>query len=116
MHTPQAWLRLNTEVVEKTDYLTGRNVRYLRVETPDLPSPQSDKVNGDRVETPPPRDNNDDHFGGSDRTRKRLVQTPALEMASKEKTISPDRLFGGKSSGRTVAAVTSNGGAHEGEV
>lgn len=27
-------------MVEKTDYLTGRNVRYLRVDTPDLPSSQ----------------------------------------------------------------------------
>ncbi|CAM9505675.1 unnamed protein product, partial [Ectocarpus sp. 6 AP-2014] len=40
VHTPRAWLRLDTMVVEKTDYLTGRNVRYLRVDTPDLPSSQ----------------------------------------------------------------------------
>ncbi|CAN0103175.1 unnamed protein product, partial [Sphacelaria rigidula] len=40
VRTPQAWLRLDTMVVEKTDYLTGRNVRYLRVDTPDLPSSQ----------------------------------------------------------------------------
>ncbi|CAN0227873.1 unnamed protein product, partial [Hapterophycus canaliculatus] len=28
--TPQAWRRRDTMVVEKTDYLTGRHVRYLR--------------------------------------------------------------------------------------
>ncbi|CAM9738343.1 unnamed protein product [Choristocarpus tenellus] len=38
VHTPQAWLCLDTMVVEKTDYRTGRNVRYLRVDTPDRPS------------------------------------------------------------------------------
>lgn len=63
MHTPQAWLRLDTMVVEKTDYLTGRNVRYLRVDTPDLPSSQLGSADG-RVHTPPPRESAEDEVRG----------------------------------------------------
>ncbi len=76
VNTPHAWLRLDTMVVEKTDYLTGRNVRYLRVDTPDLPSSQlsgdgggvdgngAAGVGGEGAAcTPPPRENGEGHFG-----------------------------------------------------
>lgn len=77
--TPQAWLRLDTMVVEKTDYLTGRNVRYLRVDTPDLPSSQHHHHHHQEggiapgaggagtACTPPPRETGDGVFsnGGS---------------------------------------------------
>ncbi|CAM9819345.1 unnamed protein product [Scytosiphon promiscuus] len=75
---PQAWLRLDTMVVEKTDYLTGRNVRYLRVDTPDLPSSQQQHHHQEggiapgaggagSACTPPPRESGDSAFsnGGS---------------------------------------------------
>ncbi|CAM9874970.1 unnamed protein product, partial [Ectocarpus fasciculatus] len=87
VHTPRAWLRLDTMVVEKTDYLTGRNVRYLRVDTPDLPSSQQQSQeqeeggagaaaaaggataaaaagSGAGARTPPPRENGEGAFGG----------------------------------------------------
>lgn len=59
-------------VVEKTDYLTGRNVRYLRVDTPDLPSSQVGGEDGGAgggagtgggASTPPPRENGEGPFG-----------------------------------------------------
>lgn len=63
-------------VVEKTDYLTGRNVRYLRVDTPDLPSSQVGGEDGGAgggggggagtpagACTPPPRENGEGPFG-----------------------------------------------------
>lgn len=100
VHTPQAWLRLDTMVVEKTDYLTGRNVRYLRVDTPDLPSSQLDAAG--RVHTPPPRENGDSSFGGSTGSGKPPGPTPSSGWAPPTTTTSPDRLFGDTSSKMTA--------------
>ncbi|CAM9813581.1 unnamed protein product [Discosporangium mesarthrocarpum] len=59
VHTPQAWLCLDTMVVEKTDYRTGRNVRYLRVDTPDRPSShQPSGGQGPSATTPPAGNSN----------------------------------------------------------
>lgn len=110
MHTPQAWLRLDTMVVEKTDYLTGRNVRYLQVESPDLHVSPC-------VETPPARDNGEGHFGDGDGKRKKQGPRKASVRSSPE-IITPDRLFGENSSGSMAAraASSSNGGTREGIV
>ncbi|CAM9363734.1 unnamed protein product [Phaeothamnion confervicola] len=35
LRKPTVWLELDTTVVEKTDYRTNRNVRYLRIEAPE---------------------------------------------------------------------------------
>lgn len=112
MHTPQAWLRLDTTVVEKTDYLTGRNVRYLRVDTPDLPSSQADAAGG-RVHTPPPRENGEGPFSGGGGSGKAPGPAPLSGWAPPTTNISPGRLFGDTSSGPTAAAAM-NGGSHEG--
>lgn len=100
-------------VVEKTDYLTGRNVRYLRVDTPDLPSSQLDAAGG-RVQTPPPRDNGDGPFGGGGHgSGKGQGSAPLSGWAPPASSISPDRLFGDTSSVSTAAASES---LHDGVV
>ena len=110
VHTPQAWLRLDTMVVEKTDYLTGRNVRYLRVDTPDLPSSQLD-ASGGRVHTPPPRNNGDGLFGSSGSSGKAPGPAPLNGWAPPTTGISPDRLFGDTPS---TPATTISGSSHDG--
>eukprot|EP00752_Nemacystus_decipiens_P003044 g2821.t1 len=139
VHTPRAWLRLDTMVVEKTDYLTGRNVRYLRVDTPDLPSSQLDAGDGgfDRAGsggmagggiglrdgaacTPPPRENGEGPFGnggsGGGSTGRRSwssKRSSPQEAAQNGGTkISPERLFGDVSSSASggVAAGSSGSG------
>ncbi|CAM9129968.1 unnamed protein product [Laminaria digitata] len=112
VHTPQAWLRLDTMVVEKTDYLTGRNVRYLRVDTPDLPSSQLD-ASGVRVHTPPPRDNGDGPFGSGGSSGKAPGPAPLSGWAPPTTSISPDRLFGDTPS---TPATTLSGSSHDGGV
>ena len=137
MHTPRAWLRLDTMVVEKTDYLTGRNVRYLRVDTPDLPSSQLDAGDGgfDGVGsggmtgggaglrdgaacTPPPRENGEGPFGnggsGGGSTGRRSWSSkrasPPAAAPNGGTKISPERLFGDVSSSASgVVAAGSNG-------
>lgn len=120
VHTPQAWLRLDTMVVEKTDYLTGRNVRYLRVDTPDLPSSQLD-ASGGRVSTPPPRENGDGTFGGGSgssgsRSEKAPVQPSLNGWAPPTTGISPDKLLFGDISSSVQATAGSNGAHKKGAV
>lgn len=133
VNTPRAWLRLDTMVVEKTDYLTGRNVRYLRVDTPDLPSSQLDAgVDSDfdgRVGmrdgaacTPPARENGEGPFGnvagGGPATKTRSwsgqrASPPTAAAQNGGTKISPERLFGGASSSvSAVVAGGSNGVGH----
>eukprot|EP00903_Cladosiphon_okamuranus_P006894 g6711.t1 len=136
VHTPRAWLRLDTMVVEKTDYLTGRNVRYLRVDTPDLPSSQLDAGDGafDGVGssgiagraglregaacTPPPRENGEGPFGnggsgggstgrGSWSGKRTSLQTAAQNGGTK---ISPERSFGDVSASAPAVVSAGNNG------
>lgn len=114
MHTPQAWLRLDTMVVEKTDYLTGRNVRYLRVDTPDLPTSQPGPLDG-RVQTPPPRESAEDDpvggGGGADGSRS-LGPSSLSAWAPPHINLNADRLFGDVSSsqmGATGGSIARDG-------
>lgn len=90
-------------VVEKTDYLTGRNVRYLRVDTPDLPSSQLGGAGG-RAETPPPRESPDEHVG-DDGSGEKGEPGPSKLNGWAPPQKSPDQLFGDAS-----ATVPSNAG------
>ncbi|CAM9521272.1 unnamed protein product [Pylaiella littoralis] len=132
VHPPHAWLRLDTMVVEKTDYLTGRNVRYLRVDTPDLPSPQVGGRDGgaERACTPPPQANSERSSsngrggggsGGSGGRSSRSVTAPPTAQQLQNglggrappsnAMISPERLFGdmAASSSTSAVAAVSNG-------
>lgn len=99
-------------VVEKTDYLTGRNVRYLRVDTPDLPSSQLGA--GGRAETPPPRDSTDDHTGdgGGSGGRDKLGQSKLRGWAPPQ-NISPDKLFGDTAAALPSAGMAGGNGNRE---
>lgn len=110
-------------VVEKTDYLTGRNVRYLRVDTPDLPSSQQQSLEqggggagaggtapaaaagaGAGACTPPPRENGEGAFvsgggggvgSGGGRSGLGGKTSPGSSgWAPAPANLSPDRLFG----------------------
>lgn len=91
-------------VVEKTDYLTGRNVRYLQVDTPDLPSSQLNTP-GVGVHTPPPRENADTSFGSGGVSGTGSGPAPLSGWAPPTTNISPDRLFGGTSSSDQATAA-----------
>lgn len=126
-------------VVEKTDYLTGRNVRYLRVDTPDLPSSQLDAGDGGfdgaggsggiaggsglrdgAACTPPPREHGEGPFGNggsggggggsTGRSWSGKRTSPQTAAQNGGTKISPERLFGDvSSSAPAVVATGSNG-------